>query len=277
MLNKAILLSAIFALWLAPVSSLAGSEITISGSTTVLPLVQRAAEVYMNRYPDVRISVAGTGSGDGIRSLLDGTADIGNSSRDLKTRERSLAQKKGIKLAKHVVALDCIVPVVHPSNPLQNITIEQLRAIYTGQVRNWKQIGGMDRQVVAISRDSSSGTFEVWNKVVLDKKMRVRPDAQLQASNGAVAQAVAGNKYAIGYIGIGYLNQQVKPLSVSGVAASPETAKSGAYPIARGLNMFTSERPSMAVQSFIKFVLGPEGQKIAALEGFVPVGGAPAN
>jgi phosphate transport system substrate-binding protein len=277
MLKKAILLLAIFALWLVPAASLAGSEITISGSTTVLPLAQRAAEVYMNRYPDVRISVAGTGSGDGIRSLIDGTADIGNSSRDLKSREQRLAQKKGVKLTKHVVALDCIVPVVHQSNPLQNITIGQLRAIYTGQVRNWKQIGGTERQLVVISRDSSSGTFEVWNKVVLGEEMRVRPDAQLQASNGAVAQAVAGNRYAIGYIGIGYLNQQVKPLSVGGVAASPETAQSGAYPIARGLNMFTLERASMAVQSFVKFVLGPEGQKIAALEGFVPVVGGPAN
>jgi phosphate transport system substrate-binding protein len=254
-----------------PAASLAGSKITISGSTTVLPLAQMAAEVYMKRYPDVRISVAGTGSGDGIRSLIDGTADIGNSSRDLKPKEVSLAQKKGIKLSKHVVALDCIVPIVHPSNPLKNISLEQLRAVYIGKVRNWKEVGGPDRQVVAISRDSSSGTFEVWNKIVLGKRMRVRPDAQLQASNGAVAQAVAGNKYALGYVGLGYINAQVKPLSVDGVTASLETAKSGAYPIARGLNMITLESPPVAVQSFLKFVLSPDGQKIAGNEGFVPI------
>lgn len=273
MLNKVLMLLAIVALGFAPSASWADSKITISGSTTVLPLAQRAAEVYMKRYPEVRISVAGTGSGDGIRSLMDGTADIGNSSRDLKPKELRLAQKKGIKLVKHVVALDCIVPIVHPSNPINKLSLEQLGAIYAGKVRNWKEVGGMDRQVVAISRDSSSGTFEVWNKTVLGKKLRVRPDAQLQASNGAVAQAVAGNKYAIGYVGIGYLNKQVKPLSVNGVIASPETAKDGAYPIARGLNMFTLEKPSMAVQSFLKFVLGPEGQKVVALEGFVPLAG----
>lgn len=271
MYKKYVALLAFIALLVIPFASRAGSKITISGSTTVLPLAQMAAEVYMKRYPEVRISVAGTGSGDGIRSLIDGTADIGNSSRDLKTKEVKLAQKKGIKLSKHVVALDCIVPIVHPSNPLKNISLEQLRGIYVGKVRNWKEVGGPDRQVVAISRDSSSGTFEVWNKIVLGKRLRVRPDAQLQASNGAVAQAVAGNKYALGYVGLGYINSQVKPLSVDGVLASPETARSGAYPIARGLNMFTLEKPPVAVQSFLKFVLGPDGQKIAGKEGFVPI------
>ena len=259
------------AVLLLPCTSLASSTITISGSTTVLPLAQRAAEEYMNRYPEVRISVAGTGSGDGIRSLIDGTADIGNSSRDMKPKEVSLAQKKGIKLSKHVVALDCIAPIVHPSNPITNLSLEQLRAIYAGKVRNWRQVGGIDRQVVAISRDSSSGTFEVWNQIVLGKRLRVRPDAQLQASNGAVAQAVAGNKYAIGYVGIGYLNKHIKALSVDGVSANRETAQSGAYPIARGLNMFTLEQPPVAVKSFINFVLGPTGQQIAGQEGFVPI------
>ena len=263
-----LMLAALFAL---PAGSLAESRITISGSTTVLPLAQKAAEEYMKRYPEVRISVAGTGSGDGIRSLIDGTADIGNSSRDLKPKEADLAQKNGIKLKKHVVALDCIVPVVHPTNPIKNLSLEQLRAIFAGEVRNWNEVGGQDRQVVAISRDSSSGTFEVWNKIVLGKGVRVRPDAQLQASNGAVAQAVAGNKYALGYVGLGYLNQRIKPLSVNGVAANPETAKNKAYPIARGLNMFTLEQPSVAVQTFISFVLGPMGQKIAEQEGFVPI------
>jgi phosphate transport system substrate-binding protein len=122
--------------------------------------------------------------------------------------------------------------------------------------------------MVTISMDSSSGTFEVWNKIVLGKGMRVRPD---QASNGAVAQAVAGNKYAIGYVGLGYLNSQVKALKVNGVPANRQNAKNGTYPIARGLNMFTLEKPSMATKKFIDFVLGPLGQEIADQEGFVPI------
>jgi phosphate transport system substrate-binding protein len=271
MFKKIISLAALLGLVALPAVSLAGSRITISGSTTVLPLAQKAAEDYMKRYPETRISVAGTGSGDGIRSLIDGTADIGNSSRDLKPRELALAAKQGKKLSKHVVALDCIVPIVHPSNPLENLSIEQLRAIYAGKARNWSQVGGEDRRLIAISRDSSSGTFEVWNQMVLGKGMRVRPDAQLQASNGAVAQAVAGNKYAIGYVGLGYLNSQVKALKVNGVRANRQNAKSRTYPIARGLNMFTLEKPSVATKAFIDFVLGPEGQKIAAQEGFVPI------
>jgi len=271
MVRKTGALLAIIGLLALPATCLADSKITIAGSTTVLPLAQKAAEEYMKRYPEVRISVSGTGSGDGVRSLLDGTADIGNSSRDLKAKETALAQKKGIQLNKHVVALDCIVPIVHPSNPVAGLSLEQLRAIFVGKVRNWKDVGGPDRQVVAISRDSSSGTFEVWNHIVLGKGMRVRPDAQLQASNGAVAQAVAGNKFAIGYVGLGYLNNQVKALKVNGVSAGSDTAKSGAYPIARGLYMFALQKPSMAVRAFLDFVLGPQGQKIAAQEGFVPV------
>ncbi|MBU2468152.1 MAG: phosphate ABC transporter substrate-binding protein, partial [Proteobacteria bacterium] len=121
------------------------------------------------------------------------------------------------------------------------------------------------------SRDSSSGTFEVWNHKVLGKKARVRPDAQLQASNGAVAQAVAGNKYAIGYVGIGYLNAKLKGLTVGGVDASAKTAMDQSYPVARGLYMFTNGEPKGKVAAFINFVMGPEGQKIAKEEGFVPV------
>jgi len=249
---------------------LAGDKITITGSTTVLPIAQRAAEVYMKKYPQVAISVAGTGSGDGIKSIIDGAADIGDSSREMKKTEIELAQSKGVSPVRHAVALDCIVPIVHPSNPVSNLTLSQLKDIFTGQIKNWKEVGGNDKVIVVISRDSSSGTFEVWNKLVL-KKTRVRPDAQLQASNGAVAQAVAGNKYALGYVGLGYLNQRIKGLTVGGVKASPESAKNGSYKIARKLFMFTPGEPTGAVKDFLDFVKGPEGQSIVEAEGFVKI------
>ncbi len=255
---------------LAPAPALAATNITITGSTTVLPIAQKAAEDYMKKHPEVRISVAGTGSGDGIKAVIDSTADIGDASREMKPKEIQRAKKKGVNPKQFVVALDCIVPVVHPGNPVSNMSLDQLNAIYVGKVKNWKQVGGNDKPIVVISRDSSSGTFEVWNHHVL-KKARLRPDAQLQASNGAVAQAVAGNKYAIGYVGIGYLNSKLKGLTVNGVKASAKTAMDKSYPIARGLNMYTNGEPKGAVKNFIDYVLSPEGQKIVAEEGFVPL------
>ena len=141
----------------------AGDTITITGSTTVLPIAQKAAEVYMKKNPGVRISVAGTGSGDGIKSVIDGTADIGDASRDMKKKEVKLAEEKGVTPKKFTVALDCIVPVVNPANPVKDLSLAQLKDIYTGKIKNWKEVGGNDKTIVVISRDSSSGTFEVWN------------------------------------------------------------------------------------------------------------------
>jgi len=247
--------------------ALAVERLTITGSTTVLPIAQKAAEVFMKKY-EVNVSVAGTGSGDGIKSIIDGTAHIGNASRDMKDKEVELAKSKGVNPARHTVALDCIVPVVHPSNPVSDLTIDRLKDIYTGKVKNWKEVGGEDKPIVVISRDSSSGTFEVWNEKVLHKE-KVRPDAQMQASNGAVAQAVAGNKFAIGYVGIGYLNPNLRGVKVNGIEASPATAKNMSYPVARALYMFTQGEPTGMAKTFIDFMQGPEGQKIAEEEGFV--------
>jgi phosphate transport system substrate-binding protein len=263
------LLALVLGLALSPALA-AAQEIKITGSTTVLPVAQKAAEVFMRLRPEARISVAGTGSGDGIKAIIDGTADIANSSREMKPKELALAQARGVSPVATAVALDCIVPVVNPANPVKDLSLEQLRAIYAGQVRNWKQVGGEDKPVVAVSRDTSSGTFEVWNDHVLGKA-RVRPDAQMQASNGAVAQAVAGNKYAIGYVGIGYLNPQLKALSVGGVAASAQAARDQTYPIARPLLMYTPRPPEGLVKQFLDHLRGPEGQKMVAEEGFVPV------
>lgn len=244
------------------------ASIVIKGSTTLLPIAQMAAEAYMKRHPEVNISVSGGGSGNGIKALIDGNTHIANSSRFIKDVETKLAQEKGILPVPHRVAVDCIVPVVHPSNNLGDITLEQLKDIYTGKIQNWKFLGGPDKTIAIISRDTSSGTYEVWQEKVLCQE-KVTPRALLQASNGAVAQAVAHNKYAIGYIGIGYLNPQVKALTVNGVKATVDTARSGAYPISRPLFMFTNGWPEGEILNFLNFVLSPEGQKIVEQEGFV--------
>jgi phosphate transport system substrate-binding protein len=246
-------------------------NLVIKGSTTVLPIAQKVAEAYMKENPDISISISGGGSGNGIKAIIDGTTDIADSSRFIKDKEVKLAVEKGVYPVPFRVAYDCIIPVVHPSNSLQNITLDQLKAIYKGEVNNWKDLGGMDKKIVVISRDTSSGTYEVWEKKVMHKE-RVYPGALLQASNGAVAQAVAKNKYAIGYIGLGYLNKDVKALTVNGIVGSNATTLDGSFPISRPLYMFTQGWPTGDIVKFLNYVLSPDkGQKLVGEVGYVPL------
>ncbi|MCF8146767.1 MAG: PstS family phosphate ABC transporter substrate-binding protein [Deltaproteobacteria bacterium] len=246
-------------------------NIVIKGSTTVLPIAQKTAEAYMKQNPDVKISISGGGSGNGMKALVDGSTDIADASRFIKQKEVDLAVKNGIYPVPFAVAYDCIVPVVHPSNSIVNVTLAQLKDIYMGKIKNWKEIGGPDQPVVVISRDTSSGTYEVWHEKVLNKE-RVFPGALLQASNGAVSQAVAKNKNAIGYIGLGYVNKDVKTLTVNRVEGSKTTTLNGTFPISRPLFMFTPGWPKGDVLNFINFVLNPnKGQKYVEEAGYVPL------
>jgi phosphate transport system substrate-binding protein len=251
--------------------ALAATTITINGSTTVLPIAQKAIEAYMKAKPEVSISLSGGGSGNGVKALIDGTTDIANSSRFLKDEEIKLAVEKGRFPVPFAIAYDCVVPMVHPSNPLSNLTIDQLKAIYTGEVKNWKGVGGADGPIVVISRDTSSGTYEVWEGKIL-KGAKVTPDALLQASSGAVVQAVSSNKNAIGYDGIGYLNKSIKALSINGIAGSAATALNGSFPVSRPLFMFTAGWPKGELLLFINWMLNPtQGQKYVKDAGFVPL------
>jgi len=251
-------------------SVFAADTIVIKGSTTVLPVAQASAEMYMKSHPGVNISISGGGSGNGIKALIDGTADIGNASRFIKGKEVKLAGEKGVYPVPHRVAMDAIIPIVHNDNPVKNLTIEQLSLIYQGKIKNWKEVGGNDLKIVVVSRDTSSGTYEVWEKLVLHKA-KVSPRAQLQASNGAVVQVISKNKYAIGYIGLGYLNKSVKRVDVNGVEASMANALSGKYPVSRPLFMFTEGWPKGIVSDYINFVLSKDGQAIVKKEGYVPL------
>ncbi len=246
-------------------------DIVIKGSTTVLPITQKVAEAYMSQMPDVKISISGGGSGNGIKALIDGSTDIANSSRFIKDKEVSLAVENGRYPVPFAVAYDCIVPVVHPSNSMANLRLSQLKSIYKGEIKNWKEVGGPDRPIVVISRDTSSGTYEVWESKVMEKE-RVYAGALLQASNGAVVQAVSNNKNAVGYIGLGYLDDSVKALTVNRVKGSEETTLNGTYPISRPLYMFTQGWPEGDTLNFINFVINPEkGQKYVKEAGFVPL------
>ncbi len=248
----------------------AADTLVVKGSTTVFPIAQAAADAYMRNYPNINVSVSGTGSGHGIKALIDKTTDIATSSRDLKKEEIDMARERGVNPVAHRVAIDAIVPVVHPANPVKDLTTEQLNLIYQGKIKNWRDVGGPNRGVVVISRDTSSGTYDTWEDKILHKAT-VTPRAQLQASNETVVHAVSKNRYAIGYIGIGYLSKTVKGLKVNGVEASAQTALSGEYPISRPLFMFTDGEPGGTAGDFVRFVLSAEGQKIVEKEGFVPL------
>jgi phosphate transport system substrate-binding protein len=251
-------------------AALAAESIVIKGSTTVLPVAQGALEAYMKANPGVQISLSGGGSGEGVKALIDKTTDIATSSREIKKEEIALAETKGVKPVAHVVAIDAIIPVVNPKNKVSNLSIDQLSQIYQGKITNWKEVGGEDLKIVVISRDSSSGTFESWDHFVM-KKAKVTPKAQMLASNGALVTAVAKNRYAVAYLGIGYVNKTVKPMQVNGITASVQTAMSKEYPFSRELYMYTNGEPTGEVAKFIAFVKSAEGQKIVAKEGFVPL------
>ena len=251
--------------------SIQAGNLVIQGSTTVLPIAQKVAEAYMKVNPKVKISISGGGSGEGIKALIDGTTDIADSSRFIKNEEVKLAVEKGAYPVPFAIAYDCIVPIVHPSNPVKSLTMDQLRAIYKGTIKNWKEVGGPALQIVVVSRDTSSGTYEVWEQKVM-KKERVYAGALLQASNGAIVQAVSKNRYAIGYIGLGYINTSVKPLAVNGIKGSERTTLDGTYPISRALYMFTRGWPTGDTLNFINFVLNPQkGQRYVKEAGFVPL------
>jgi phosphate transport system substrate-binding protein len=250
--------------------AVATENVVIKGSTTVLPIAQAALDAYMKAHPGVNISLSGGGSGDGIKAMIDKSTDLATSSREIKDKEIALAREKGVNPVAHTVAIDAIVPIVHPKNRVQGLTIDQLSQIYQGKITNWKEVGGDNLTIIVVSRDSSSGTFESWGHLVLNNA-RVTPKAQLQASNGAVVQAVSKNRYAIGYIGLGYLNASVKALTVNGITASAKTALSKEYPVARPLYMYTNGQPAGEVANFLKFVLSPAGQKLVAGEGFIPL------
>jgi len=246
------------------------NQITCSGSTTVLPIAQAAAEAYMNIHPEVNISVRGGGSGVGIAALQNGTVQIANSSRPIKSKEISACKAKGINPSAYAVANDGIAIVVHKDNPIKNITIRQIKDIYTGKITNWKELGGPSLPIVVISRDVASGTFEVFNEKALEGA-KVAQSAQLLASNNAVVSAVGSTPGGIGYAGLGYINNDVRVVTVETVMPSEATVKDGTYKLSRKLYMYTNGKAQGSVGSFIGWLQSDAGQKVVKAQGFIPI------
>jgi phosphate transport system substrate-binding protein len=248
----------------------AKKNITMAGSTTVLPIAQRCAEAFMDINPKINISVRGGGSGVGITALINKSVDIGLSSRTIKDKELLNAKQKGVNPKGTVIALDGLAVIVHPNNPVNEISIKTLKDIYTGKIKNWKVLGGPDKEIVVVSRDVASGTFEVFKERVLGGE-KTREDALMLASNKAVEGTVKETPSAIGYVGIGYLSNDVKALKIEGVPPSVKTVKDGSYKLKRELYFYTNGTPKGLVKEFIDFVLSAQGQKLVTEVGFVPV------
>src|SRR5215510_1905045 len=210
------------------------NQMVIVGSTTLLPVAQKAVDAFKKRKLGIKINITGGGSQTGINALVDGISDIAMSSRELKEEEKEKLRKKRMEAKGHIVAWDGIVPIVHPSNPVKNLTIAQLKDIYTGKVTDWKDVGGKKGAIVVLSRDSTSGTHEVWAEIVLNHEPVVA-SAQLRGSSEAVLESVASDPNAIGYDGIDYVegNARVKSVSVDGVKASAAAVTDRSYKIAR--------------------------------------------
>jgi phosphate transport system substrate-binding protein len=192
-------------------------------------------------------------------------------SREMKEKEIKQAEAKGVHPKQIVIAYDCITPVVNAANPVKNLSQAQLKDIYTGKITNWKDLGGAPGEIVVVSRDSSSGTFEYWGEHIM-KNERVFARALMQASNGAVAQTVSKNKYAIGYVGLAYAKAPgLRDLTVDNVEASIANTLNGTYPISRGLYLYTNGEPSGDVAKLVNFILSDAGQKIVASVEYIPL------
>lgn len=267
---KNLILTALIAA--VPMMALAEETIVIDGSTTVGPIAKAFAEYFMDMNKDINITVSESGSGNGAKSLINADCDIASMSRPMKDKEFLAAAEKGIQPVAHVVALDGLPILVNPQNPVANLTIEQIRKIYMGEITNWKEVGGPNLEIVVITRDTNSGTYETFEKLVMNKQ-KIFDKAEYVGSNGAVRQRVQSTQAAIGYAGLGFVDKTVKALTVNDVYPSAATVRTGEYPIARPLFMYTDGYPKLgsALYQFVTLHLTEDGQEMVEEIGFIPV------
>ncbi|MEW6650747.1 MAG: PstS family phosphate ABC transporter substrate-binding protein [Chloroflexota bacterium] len=252
------------------------------GSDTIVNLALAWAERYQSLRPDVRISVTGGGSGTGITALISGTVDIANASRQIKDEEINAALANGIKPVEHIIARDAIAIIVHPDNPVQHLTIDQLSLIYQGQINNWRELGGEDRPIVCLSRETNSGTHVYFLEEVIRKgdaanESIFSADTLLLPSSEGIIAEVSENPNAIGYDGLGYVTDHVKVVAIGVHAGEPyvlpsvETVNDGTYPISRDLYAYSRDNASPLVDEYLQWMTSAEAQRIVSRLGFVPV------
>lgn len=252
------------------------------GSDTIVNLALAWAETYQIEHSDVRISVTGGGSGTGIAALINGTVDLANASRKIKDEEIAEAQSKGVNPLEHIIARDAIAVIVNMENPVSELTLQQIADIYSGKITNWSEVGGEDRPIVKLSRETNSGTHVYFLETVLrlgdsENKTLFSTDTLLLPSSEGIISEVRSNPNAIGYDGLGYVPDDLKMIAIAeeagGVYVLPAvaTVNDKTYPIARDLYMYTDGEPVGVVKEYLDWILSPEAQEIVAELGFVPV------
>jgi len=242
----------------------AGRQLTVAGSTSVQPFADRWAEVFMEKNPRLVLNVQGGGSSAGIQAAKSGAAQIGMSSRELKSDELDLHQI--------VVARDGLAVIVHPSSPLSDISLLQVKSVFAGEIDNWRTLTGQDRLIDVVTREEGSGTRGAFQEMVMGKKTRISRQAIVQDSNGTVREIVSHDPFAIGYISLGLVNDRVKALRLDGVTASEEAIVRGEYKLVRPFLFLTRGLPEGPVKDFIDFVLSTDGQELIRKEGLIPAG-----
>ena len=270
---KSILVKTLIIITLLATTNAIGQEkLHIEGSTTVGPIADGFAEVFLKMYPDVDITVNKSGSGTGASALIDGRCDIATMSRFMKEKEFKDAVAKGVYPVAHAVAMDGVCIIVHPSNPIDALTTEQIRDIYTGKTKNWKELGGPDSQIVAITRETSSGTYDTFESFIMnDEKMA--PGIEQVSTNPQMFARVENTRGAIGFVGFGFVKSGVKAVTLDGIKPSIQTILTGKYPVSRPLFMFTNGYPELGsmIHKFVTFHLTEEGQEVVEDKGFVAV------
>jgi phosphate transport system substrate-binding protein len=265
--KKILLSAAVFGVMASGTAEAAG-KIVIDGSTTVGPIAKAFAEHY-TKATGIQVTVSESGSGNGAKSLINKTCDIATMSRPMKDNELAAAKSKGVNPVEHIVALDGLSIVVHPSNRVNALTKAQIRGIYMGKYTNWSQVGGPNAGIVIIQRESNSGTADSFKELVMGKDNPISKRAETQSSNGSIKSRVASTPAAISYIGLGFVDSSVKAVLVDGVDADVKTVKNGTYPVHRALFMYTNGQPTGAVKQFIDLPKTADGKRIISETGFV--------
>ena len=267
-LFKKILLSATVFGVMASGTAQAAGKIVIDGSTTVGPIAKAFAD-YFTKTTGVQVIVSESGSGNGAKSLINKTCDIATMSRPMKDNELAAAKGNGVNPVEHVVALDGLSIVLHPSNRINALSKAQIRGIYMGKYTNWSQIGGPNAAIVVIQRESNSGTADSFKELVMGKDNPISKRAETQSSNGSIKSRISTTPGAIGYIGLGFVDSSVKAVLVDGVEPDVKTVKNGTYPAHRALFMYTNGQPTGAVKQFIDLPKTEAGKHIISETGFV--------
>jgi phosphate transport system substrate-binding protein len=268
MIKNFLLLVVLFAVTVTTRANAAVNPIVLDGSTTVGPIAKTFASYFTKKY-GVRVTVSESGSGNGAKSLINSSCTIAAMSRAMKEAEIAAARKKGVNPVAHVVAYDGLAMVIHPANPVRALSKAQISSIYRGTITNWREVGGPNARIVVIQRESNSGTEESFKELVSGKGVQITGSAETQSSNGSVKSRVSTTLSAIGFLGLGFVDNSVKVIAVNGIFPNVTTVKNGTYPVTRPLYLYTNGQPSGSVKQFIDLPKTAEGKRMISELGFI--------